>query len=61
VGNNLFPMKVDAGNKEFVLDVGKSQLENATAFDKDNWPNMADHFPFHPHHYGFKRYWEDAD
>ena len=28
--------------KHAVLNVDKKVLENATGFDKDNWPNMAD-------------------
>ena len=34
-------LKVDAVKKEFILNVEKSRLENATGFDKDNWPEMA--------------------
>jgi sporulation protein YlmC with PRC-barrel domain len=54
MGNKLFAipweaLKVDAVNKEFILQVDKSRLENATGFDKDNWRNMADpQFRFHP-------------
>ena len=33
---------IDEDNKEFMLDVDKSVLENAPGFDKDNWPDMAD-------------------
>ena len=67
MGNKLFAipweaLKVDSLNKEFILDVDKSRLENATGFDKDNWPNMAD--PSFGstlyRHYGFKPYWENA-
>ena len=35
-------LTLDTVNKEFILNVDKSRLENATGFDKDNWPNMAD-------------------
>src|SRR4030095_1561824 len=47
LGNKLFAipweaLQVDLTNKEFVLNVDKTRLENATGFDKDNWPNMAD-------------------
>jgi sporulation protein YlmC with PRC-barrel domain len=67
MGNKLFAipweaLKVDPINKVFILHVEKSRLENATGFDKDNWPNMAD--PTFGstlyRHYGFKPYWEDA-
>jgi len=47
MGNKLFAipweaLQVDAVHKQFILHVDKSRLENATGFDKDNWPNMAD-------------------
>jgi sporulation protein YlmC with PRC-barrel domain len=67
MGNKLFAipweaLKVDPINKVFILHLDKSQLENATGFDKDNWPNMAD--PTFGstlyRHYGLKPYWEDA-
>jgi sporulation protein YlmC with PRC-barrel domain len=67
MGNKLFAipwdaLKVDPINKVFILHVDKSQLENATGFDKDKWPNMAD--PTFGstlyRHYGFKPYWESA-
>ena len=29
-------------NKRFVLDVDKDQLKDASGFDKDKWPDMAD-------------------
>ena len=55
-------LKLDSAKKGFVLNVEKSRLENATGFDKDNWPNMAD--PAFGStlysHYGYKPYWEDA-
>ena len=67
MGNKLFAipweaLKVDSINKVFILHVDKSQLENATGFDKDKWPNMAD--PTFGstlyRHYGFQPYWENA-
>jgi sporulation protein YlmC with PRC-barrel domain len=67
MGNKLFAvpweaLTVDILKKEFVLDVDKSRLENATGFDKDHWPNMAD--PTFAstiyRHYGVKPYWEGA-
>ena len=55
-------LKVDAVKKEFILNVEKSRLENATGFDKESWPDMAD--PAFGstiyRHFGFKPYWEDA-
>jgi sporulation protein YlmC with PRC-barrel domain len=47
MGNKLFAvpwsaLTLDEDNKEFILDVNKSTLENAPGFDKDNWPDMAD-------------------
>jgi sporulation protein YlmC with PRC-barrel domain len=47
IGNKLFAvpwaaLTLDEDNKEFILDVNKSTLENAPGFDKDNWPDMAD-------------------
>ena len=67
LGNKLFAipweaLQVDPKNKEFVLNVDKTRLENATGFDKDNWPNMAD--PTFGttiyRHFGYKPYWEDV-
>ena len=67
MGNKLFAipweaLTVDTVKKEFNLRVDKSRLENATGFDKDNWPDMAD--PTFGsdlyRHYGYKPYWEGA-
>jgi sporulation protein YlmC with PRC-barrel domain len=67
MGNKLFAvpweaLKVDSVNKQFILNIDKSRLENVSGFDKDNWPNMAD--PSFGatlyRHYGFKPYWENA-
>jgi sporulation protein YlmC with PRC-barrel domain len=67
VGNKLFAipwqaLRLDAVNKQFILDVDKSVLERAPGFDKDNWPDMAD--PAFGttvyRHYGYKPYWEDV-
>jgi sporulation protein YlmC with PRC-barrel domain len=67
VGNKLFAipwqaLRLDAANKQFILDVDKSVLERAPGFDKDNWPDMAD--PTFGttvyRHYGYKPYWEDV-
>ncbi len=32
----------DAANHRFMLNIDQSQLQNAPAFDKDQWPDMAD-------------------
>jgi len=67
VGNKLFAvpwqaLRLDAVNKQFILNVDKSVLEKAPGFDKDNWPDMAD--PTFGNniyqHYGYKPYWEDV-
>src|SRR5689334_6331033 len=47
IGNKLFAVPwralvLDEDNKQFILDIDKSRLENAPGFDKDNWPDMAD-------------------
>lgn len=47
IGEKLFAvpfdaLQLDTVNERFMLDVDKSQLENAPGFDKDNWPDMAD-------------------
>lgn len=66
MGNKLFAvpwnaLTLDEDEKQFILDVDKSQLENAPGFDKDNWPDMADVswgqkiFSY----YGTQPYWED--
>jgi sporulation protein YlmC with PRC-barrel domain len=67
MGNKLFAipwqaLKADTVNKQFILNVDKTVLENATGFDKDNWPDMADPtFGSNLYrHYGYKPYWEDA-
>ena len=35
-------LTLDADRQCFVLDVDKDTLENAPAFDRDNWPAMSD-------------------
>lgn len=47
MGNKLFAvpwnaLTLDEDEKQFILDIDKSRLENAPGFDKDNWPDMAD-------------------
>src|SRR5262245_19378827 len=67
MGNKLFAipweaLQADTVNKQFVLNVDKSLLENAPGFDKDNWPDMAD-LTFGTNlyrHYGYEPYWEDV-
>jgi sporulation protein YlmC with PRC-barrel domain len=67
MGNKLFAIPwqalgIDSENKQFILNVDKTRLENATGFDKDNWPDMAN--PTFGttvyQHYGYKPYWEDV-
>jgi len=67
MGNKLFAvpwqaLQVDTLNKQFLLNVDKTVLENAPGFDKDNWPDMADpRFGNSIYrHYGYKPYWEDV-
>src|SRR5262245_10874498 len=67
MGNKLFAvpweaLRVDGINKQFILNVGKTVLENAPGFDKDNWPDMADPaFGTNIYrHYGYKPYWKDV-
>lgn len=47
MGDKLFAipwsaLQLDVDNKCFVLDVDKEALKQATGFDKDHWPSMAD-------------------
>ena len=67
MGNKLFAvpwqaLELDTVNKQFLLNVDKTVLENAPGFDKDNWPDMADpRFGNSIYrHYGYKPYWEDV-
>jgi sporulation protein YlmC with PRC-barrel domain len=66
MGDKLFALPwgaltLDEDEKCFILDIDKGKLENAPGFDKDNWPDMADHtwgtaiFRY----YGTKPYWQD--
>jgi sporulation protein YlmC with PRC-barrel domain len=48
MGNKLFAIPwsalvLNTEEKCFYLNIDKEQLENAPGFDKDHWPNMADH------------------
>jgi hypothetical protein len=47
MGDRLFAIPweslvLDEDRKCFILDVDKSQLDNAPGFDKSNWPDMAE-------------------
>ena len=65
VGNKLFAvpwnaLHYDTTEKTFVLNADKKLLENAPGFDKDNWPDMAEH-TFRSNVYGYYKaqpYWE---
>jgi len=48
IGEKLFAvpwsaLKLDTENKRFLLNISKERLQNAPGFDKDDWPDMADH------------------
>lgn len=55
-------LAVDMEQREFILDVEKERLEQAPAFDEDNWPSMADRQWAETVHgfYGSRPYWEAA-
>ena len=64
MGDKLFAipwsaLALDTIEKRFILNVDKELLKSAPGFDKDHWPNMADHawgtkvFTY----YGAKPYW----
>ncbi len=66
MGEKLFAvpwsaLKLDIANKRFVLNVDKDRLKTAPGFDKDHWPNMADHTWSEEIHsyYGTKPYSDD--
>src|SRR6476646_3483702 len=65
MGDKLFAiawsaLALDTVEKRFILNVDKELLKRAPGFDKDHWPNMADHgwgakvFTY----YGVKPYWD---
>ena len=65
MGDKLFAipwsrLSLDEGRKVFVLDVDRATLEKAPGFDKDNWPDMADHAWGNRiyTYYGSRPYWE---
>jgi len=46
IGNKLFALpwsgfKINTEREVIMLDVDKEKLENASGFDKDNWPDMS--------------------
>ena len=64
MGDKLFAipwssLAVDTVEQRFILNVDKELLKAAPGFDKDRWPNMADHtwgakvYTY----YGAKPYW----
>jgi len=64
VGDKLFAipwgaLKVDTAESQLILDIDKQILERAPGFDKDHWPNMADHAwgAEISSYYGVKPYW----
>jgi sporulation protein YlmC with PRC-barrel domain len=65
MGNKLFAIPwsalvLNTEEKCFYLNIDKEQLENAPGFDKDHWPNMADHEWGRTvyDHYGVAPYWD---
>ena len=55
-------LTLDAGEKQFILDIARERLENAPGFDKDHWPSMADPSwaaALHTY-YDVRPYWDDA-
>jgi sporulation protein YlmC with PRC-barrel domain len=64
IGDKLFAipfekLRIDGEDHCCVLDVDKAQLEAATGFDKDHWPNFADReWGSQVYgHYGTQVYW----
>ncbi|PUA18847.1 PRC-barrel domain-containing protein [Glaciimonas sp. PCH181] len=48
MGEKLFAvpweaLQLDPVNERFILNVDKDRLKSAPGFDKDHWPDMADH------------------
>jgi PRC-barrel domain len=52
----------DLKENHAVLNVDEKASENATAFEKDNWPNMADSTTRNSLYkrYGYTPYWEEV-
>ena len=49
LGEKLFAvpwgeLALDTENNRFILNVEKDKLENASGFDKNNWPKLANPF-----------------
>jgi sporulation protein YlmC with PRC-barrel domain len=68
MGSKLFAvpwgaLTLDEDNKEFVMNVDKSTLENAPGFDKDNWPDMGDQTWGGQiyNYYGVEPYWGESE
>ena len=68
IGEKLFAvpwgaLALDADRSCFVMDIDKSRLEAAPAFDKDHWPSMADpEWAAGVHDYfGIRPYWSRND
>ncbi|HZW02363.1 MAG TPA: PRC-barrel domain-containing protein [Anaerolineaceae bacterium] len=66
IGSKLFAipwsaLTVNTRDKNVVLDIEKSVLENAPGFDKDNWPKTTDENWLIGiyEYYGFKPYWRE--
>lgn len=65
LGDKLFAIPIQAltlneDEKCFILDVPKEKLKNASGFDKNNWPDMADQTwsaTIHEY-YGYEPYWK---
>ena len=67
MGDKLFAvpwnaLKLDTKHHRFVLHVEKDHLKDAPGFDKDRWPDMADHaWTANIHsYYGTTPYWGDV-
>jgi sporulation protein YlmC with PRC-barrel domain len=67
MGNKLFAipwtaLTVDEDEKVLILNIPKQRLESAPGFDKDNWPDMADHTwgTRINEYYGTRPYWEET-
>lgn len=65
LGEKLFAipwhaLKLDVGNKCFILDASIEKLQNAPGFDKGQWPSMADQQWSRNIHsyYSSRPYWE---
>ena len=54
-------LQLDVDNKCFILDIDKKVLKQATGFDQDHWPAMADsHWAEQIHsYYTVSPYWLD--